>query len=420
MLKIASLGSVQRTDQGKSNSSISKSIKSSSNLLGNERDSKGINSFGDIKQINPNQDLNINFRFNGENFSDVRAFSSASSSTDLSDSVNNIWQNSSSAQINDSKIASTSANTETGTYADNTTPDLPGSNLAGDSGFIGHNGMGNGNGGFQGIPNDGNSDPLYDASKHTKEENKKISDMMTITNSSSSSETSKADAVNGEKFTKSFTDSILSGKSLQETIKMLDGKNLGGQTSQAYNTENMKGEISKDNKTNGTAIILRGSNHGVASMMAKDEENVTKAYKELGFDVKVVHSEKEFETALMDAREKAVTDKAEGKESTLATHVISHGFKAGGAGGHNNEDAYGGLAMQGGGQYMEKDVMGDIAGALEAGKDGESPFDHSYNTFTACHSGCMDNKQAFNENNGESDSKIADTKEEQKPLEQIA
>ena len=76
--------------------------------------------------------------------------------------------------------------------------------------------------------------------------------------------------------------------------------------------------------------------------------------------------------------------------------------------------------MQGGGQYMEKDVMGDIAGALEAGKDGESPFEHSYNSFTACHSGCMDNEQAFQENNGESGSKIADNQAENTTDNQVA
>ena len=337
MLKIASLGSVQRADQGKSSNSISKSIKSSSNRAGNERDAKSINPYGNAQSINPNQDIIANFRFNGENFSDVRAFANTQTGTNASDAVNSIWQETSSAKIANSKLTASRINPETGTY-DNplTNGSAPNSGTGDSNGFIGHKGIGDGDRSFQGIPNDGNSDPLYDASKHTKEENEKISNMMTIMNSSSSSEVSNADAVNGEKFTKAFTDSIMSGKSLQETMKSLDGKNLGGQTSQAYNTENMKGEISKDNKTNGTAIILRGSNEGVAGMMAKDEENVTKAYEALGFDVKVVHSEKEFETALMGAREKAVSDKAEGKESTLATHVISHGFKAGGAGGHNN------------------------------------------------------------------------------------
>lgn len=280
------------------------------------------------------------------------------------------------------------------------------------------------------IPNDGNVDPLYDSSKHSKEENKKISDMMTIMNSSSSSEVSNADSQNGEKFTKAFTDSILAGNSLQETIKSLDGKSLGPQSSQAYNTENMGKEISKENKANGTAIILRGSNQGVAEMMAKDEANVTEAYRALGFDVKVVHSEKEFETALMDAREKAIADKAEGKESTLATHVISHGTLAGseGSGEKNNANDKGALAMKGGGLYHEKDIIGDIAGALQDTQDGESPFEHSFNSFTACHSGAIDNEQALAENNGQENKipeaetqEIAkDSSKDQEQLSQVA
>lgn len=266
------------------------------------------------------------------------------------------------------------------------------------------NGIGGGGGGsFQGIPNDGNSDPLYDASKHSAAENEKISNMMTIMNSSSSSETSKANAVDGEKFTKAFTESILSGRSLQDTISSLDGKNLRGQTSQAYNTENMSKEaISTKNKAHGTAIILRGSDAGVSSMMARDEANVRKAYEALGLDVKVVHSEKEFEQALMSAREQAITDKANGQESILATHVISHGYKAGGEAGFNSENAHGALAMQGGGSYHEKDIIGDIAGALESTENGEDPFKHSYNSFTACHSGAIDNEQALAANNGQS------------------
>jgi hypothetical protein len=415
MLKIALLGSVRKTDQGKANflgNSISKSIKSSSEIASNLRETPA---------QNPSQEfLFSNYTNDAENFSDVRNFaSSQSASQEANNAINKLWEDNSTAITIKNKDTA-NPNPDAGLLIpkpDNygvSNPEI--NNL---NGFIGHDGMGNGDRVFQGIPNDGNSDPLYDASKHTEAENKKISDMMTIMNSSSSSEVSNANAVNGEKFTKAFTDSILSGNSLQKTISMLDGKNLGNQTSQAYNTENMKGDISKDNKTNGTAIILRGSNDGVQTMMAKDEENVIKAYEALGFDIKVVHSEKEFETALMDARAKAITDKAEGKESTLATHVISHGFKAAGAGGHNNEEAYGGLAMQGGGTYHEKDVMGDIAGALEPDKDGESPFEHSYNSFTACHSGCMDNKQAFQENNGNSNNKIADTQNETKPEEQL-
>lgn len=250
------------------------------------------------------------------------------------------------------------------------------------------------NQGFSGIPNDGQSDPLYDASKHTLEENQKISNMMTIVNSSSSSEVSNANSLTGEYFTHEFSKGILEGKSLQDVIKGLDGANLrGAQTSVAYNTENMsKDEISSSNKANGTAIILRGSNDGVGEMMAKDEANLKQAYSALGLDVKVVHSEKEFEQALLAARDKAITDKAEGKESILATHVISHGLQAGGTKG---ADANSALAMKGGGLYHEKDIIGDIAGALEPGKEGESPFKHSYNAFTACHSGGFDNEQTL-------------------------
>jgi hypothetical protein len=248
--------------------------------------------------------------------------------------------------------------------------------------------------GFSGIPNDGKSDPLYDASKHTKEENQKISDMMTIVNSSSSSEVSNADSLNGEYFTAAFSQGIKEGKSLQDVIKGLDGANLrGAQTSQAYNTEKMSSEpISASNKANGTAIILRGSNDGVGEMMAKDEANLKEAYNKLGFNVQVVHSEKEFEKALLDARQKAIEDKAQGKESVLATHVISHGLQAGGTKG---ADANSALAMKGGGLYHEKDIIGDIAGALEPTEDGESPFKHSYNAFTACHSGGFDNEQTL-------------------------
>lgn len=256
------------------------------------------------------------------------------------------------------------------------------------------NGLTGQNQGFKGIPNDGQSDPLYDASKHTQEENKKISNMMTIVNSSSSSEVSNANSLTGEYFTHEFSRGILEGKSLQDVIKGLDGANLrGAQTSVAYNTENMsKAEISSSKKANGTAIILRGSNDGVETMMAKDEANLKQAYSALGLDVKVVHSEKDFEQALLAARDKAITDKAEGKESVLATHVISHGLQTGGTKG---ADANSALAMQGGGLYHEKDIIGDIAGALEPGKEGESPFKHSYNAFTACHSGGFDNEQTL-------------------------
>jgi hypothetical protein len=250
------------------------------------------------------------------------------------------------------------------------------------------------NQGFSGIPNDGKSDPLYDASKHTQEENQKISNMMTIVNSSQSSEVSNATSSTGEYFTHEFSKGILDGRSLQDVIKSLDGKNLkGAQTSVAYNTENMsEGEISSSNKANGTAIILRGSNDGVGDMMAKDEANLKQAYSALGLEVKVVHSEKEFEQALLAAKDKAVADKAQGKESILATHVISHGLQAGGTKG---ADANSALAMQGGGLYQERDIIGDIAGALEPGENGESAFKHSYNAFTACHSGGFDNEQTL-------------------------
>ena len=256
------------------------------------------------------------------------------------------------------------------------------------------NGITGKNQGFSGIPNDGKSDPLYDASKHSREENQKISNMMTIMNSSSSSESSHATASTGEYFSHEFSKGILEGKSLQDVIKGLDRANLRGvQTSVAYNTENMsKDEISSSKKANGTAIILRGSNEGVEEMMAKDEANLQQAYLALGLDVKVVHSEKEFEQALLAARDEAMKDKADGKESILATHVISHGLQAGGTKG---ADAYSALAMQGGGLYHEKDIIGDIAGALEPGKEGESPFKHSYNAFTACHSGGFDNEQTL-------------------------
>lgn len=389
------LKSAFKADLTKSTGAIGKSIKGSSNVAGLLRSAPEQKSDHDI--------LMSHFKLNAELFDDTRSFatSSATASSTAADAVpdaNKGWQENSNAKEKDKGLVKGDdlAMPQPDGY------DFDPNQVNNPDGSIGHDGFGNGDRGFGGIPNDGNHDPLYDATKHSKEENEKISNMMTIMNSSSSSETSKANAQDGEKFTKAFTDSILSGKSLQETMKLLDGKNLGSQTSQAYNTENMsEKEISINNKAHGTAIILRGSNQGVAQMMQKDEENITKAYKELGLDVKVVHSEKEFETALMDAREKAITDKADGKESILATHVIAHGFKAGGPGGHNNEDATGGLAMQGGGTYMEKDIMGDIAGALELDENGESPFEHSYNSFTSCHSGCMDNKQAFQENNGQ-------------------
>jgi hypothetical protein len=253
-----------------------------------------------------------------------------------------------------------------------------------------------GNQGFRGIPNDGQMDPLYDASKHSLEHNKMISDMMTIVNSSSSSEVSTANSITGEKFTYNFSQSLLQGKSLQDTINSLNGKDLGGQTSQAYNTENMSKEpISINNKAHGTAIILRGSDHGVESMMATDEKNLREAYSALGFDVKVVHSEKEFESALLAARDKALEDKANGQDSVLATHIISHGMDLGGGSGHNDANAHGALAMKNGGTYHEKDVIGDIAGALVPDEDGTKPFVHSYNSFTACHSGSIDNEQTL-------------------------
>lgn len=268
------------------------------------------------------------------------------------------------------------------------------------------NRIGGGSGSFRGIPNDGSSDPLYDASKHSAAENKAISDMITVTTSSSSSETSKANSRDGEKFTKAFTDSLLSGRSLQDTIASMDGKNLGGQTSQAYNTENMSKEaISINNKAHGTAIILRGSDEGVSPMMAKDEANVKKAYEALGLDVKVVHSEKEFEQALLKARDQAIEDKANGQESIIAAHVISHGYNAGGEGGFNNENDHGALAMKGGGSYQEKDLVGDFAGALEPTESGEKPFGHGYLTITACHSGAIDNEQALADNNGQKEEK---------------
>ncbi len=397
MQKIAALGAIYKNqNKAVNNSGIAKSIKSLSDKAGNERDSI---------VDRPNEPDVFLSLFNTKAL-DVRNFSTDTKTLSQND-VNNIWQsNSNSINIASKSLTTNNAIAE-GTYNNNSNDrsisnhNLNFDNSINPGGFINSDKGGEGRS-FHGIPNDGNSDPLYNAAKHSKEENEKISNMMTIMNSSSSSETSKADSMNGEKFTKSFTESILSGNSLQETIKMLDGKNLGGQTSQAYNTENMsQDEISAKNKAHGTAIILRGSNDGVASMMARDEENVTKAYKELGLDVKVTHSEKEFETALMAARDQAITDKAAGKESILATHVISHGFQAGSAGGHNNENSSGALAMQGGGAYHEKDIIGDIAGALEKDKDGNDPFKHSYNSFTACHSGSMDNKQALAENNGQ-------------------
>jgi hypothetical protein len=301
--------------------------------------------------------------------------------------------NTTNTESSDYKVQITSPNNDQGVDSNDAINSSHSLTSSGTPNFI-QEGFTGENLGFSGIPNDGKSDPLYDASKYTQEENQKISNMMTIVNSSSAAEVSNANSLTGEYFTNEFSKGILEGKSLQDVIKSLDGANLrGSQTSVAYNTENMsKDEISLSNKANGTAIILRGSDEGVREFMKIDEENLKRAYKAMGFDVKVVHSEKEFEKALLSARDKAINDKKEGKESVLATHVISHGLKAGGTQG---ADAYSALAMNGGGLYHEKDVIGDIAGALEPGEYSESPFKHSYNAFTACHSGGFDNEQTL-------------------------
>lgn len=255
--------------------------------------------------------------------------------------------------------------------------------------------------------NDGNIDPLYDASKHSKADNDYISDRMTIATSSSSSETSKADSINGEKFTASFSASLNAGYSLQDTIRALDNHSYGNQTSRAYNTESMSGNISQSNKARGHVIIYQGDNSGVETMMAKDRANLLEAYASVmengRDDVTIVSSEKQFEQALLAARKEAQEHyDATGEKSTLITHAVSHGLKLSGSNEYNDESASGALASKGGGLYHEKDYIGDIAGALSRGPNGEeNPFEHSYNSVTACHSGTFDNKQTLAVNNGE-------------------
>jgi hypothetical protein len=70
-------------------------------------------------------------------------------------------------------------------------------------------------------------------------------------------------------------------------------------------------------------------------------------------------------------------------------------MNVGGGQGHNDANANGALAMKNGGLYHEKDLVGDIAGALVPDKDGRMPFKHLYNAITACHAAAIDNKQTL-------------------------
>lgn len=212
----------------------------------------------------------------------------------------------------------------------------------------------------------------------------------TVGTSSSSNETSQANASTGENYTYNMKQRIVDQEmSFKEALGQMDGKRMGGQTSRTYGDRDSETlDISAKNKAeNGFGIILRGSNHGVQSMMAKDEQHVKEMMKAVGIkdeNIRVAHSEKEYEAAIKDA-------KAQGGD-LLYTHAISHGFTqkdAGGAG--NNENDIAALAMQNGSSYNEIDMMGDTAHAADS-------FDHVVSLITACHSGGFDTEQAFKGN----------------------